>query len=112
MASRTLITLVDDIDGREVGPDGRTLTFSFDGVDYQIDLGAKNLGKFEKAIGPYLEAATRVGGRKGRGKAPSNQSSSDSQSRAIRDWARANGYDVSDRGRLSATVREAWEATL
>lgn len=30
--------------------------------------------------------------------------------KAIREWARANGYDVSDRGRIPADVMDAYSA--
>ena len=109
MAARTVVTYVDDVDGKEVGPDGRSIAFSFDGVDYKIDLGAKNASKFEKAIGPYLDAATRVGGRKSHPKAPTARSGDGTQSHAIREWARANGYEIADRGRIPVSVVEAWK---
>jgi len=108
MASRTTVTVVDDLDGNDIGPNGRTIAFSFDGVDYQIDLGEKNVTKFEKAIGPFVDAATRVGGRRTRGKTAAVRSGRDSESQAIREWARSNGFDVSDRGRISVSVLEAW----
>lgn len=108
LVARTLITVVDDLDGKDAGPDGRTIAFSFDGVDYQIDLGVRNATKFEKAIGPFIDAATRVGGRRARAKASVPQAFRHSESSAIRDWARANGFEVSDRGRISTTVLQAW----
>ena len=109
MVSRTIVTLVDDLDGNEVGDTGRTVGFSFDGVDYQIDLGAKNFGKLEKALGPFIIAATRVGGRRaGSRSTPSATSAADSQ--AIRQWARDSGYTVSERGRIPKAVLDAWHA--
>ena len=108
MVARTVVTFVDDLDGREVGDAGRTVGFSYDGVDYQIDLGPKNLGKLEKALGPFISAATKVGGKRGRSNSRATDLASDTQ--AIRQWARESGYQISDRGRIPAVVIEAWNA--
>ncbi len=56
---RIIQTLVDDIDGTEATS---TVTFSVSGVDYTIDLNDKNAAKFEKALTPFVEHATRIGG--------------------------------------------------
>jgi hypothetical protein len=109
MVSRTIVTLVDDLDGKEVGDSGRTIGFSYDGVDYQIDLGFKNLGKLEKALDPFIAAATKVGGRRAGGRSARVAGSSD-DTKAIRQWARDNGYEISERGRIPAAVLEAWHA--
>ena len=76
MAQRTQIVLIDDLDGTEI-KDGnaQSITFSWSGVDYSIDLSKANADKFEKAIGPYLEKAQRVGGRKSRQSSSSRSSS-------------------------------------
>ena len=67
MAERIVVQLVDDINGAEITDDsGERINFSVRGVDYQIDLSAANVAKFEKALAPYLDAATRVGGRRTR----------------------------------------------
>jgi hypothetical protein len=109
MVSRTIVTLVDDLDGNEVGDNGRTVGFSFDGVDYQIDLGAKNLGKLEKALDPFISAATRVGGRRA-GSRSTRSATSAADSQAIRQWARDSGYTIAERGRIPSAVIEAWHA--
>lgn len=114
MATRTVITLVDDLDGKELESGGRIIAFSFDGIDYQIDLGAKNVERFANAIEPFVGAATRVGGRKNRAKSRLVSSSSVAEAPSaltLREWARENGYEVSDRGRIPAVVLEAWEQT-
>lgn len=109
MVSRTVVTLVDDLDGKEVSDSGRTVGFSFDGVDYQIDLGRKNLDKLEKALGPFIAVATKVSGRR-----PSSRSTKTSgpavDTKAIRRWAKESGYEVSERGRIPAAVVDAWHA--
>ena len=74
MAQQTLVRLVDDLDGKELKPGaGETVSFSLDGVAYEIDLGAKNASALRKAFAPYIQAGRRVGGaaRRARGAARS-----------------------------------------
>ena len=107
MASRTITTLTDDIDG---GDADETVTFSFKGTQYEIDLSKKNVDKMVKALQPYTSAARRSGGRRsGAGRTTSGGADRD-QLAKIREWARANGHQVSDRGRISAAVQEAYHA--
>ncbi|MFV8296012.1 histone-like nucleoid-structuring protein Lsr2 [Mycolicibacterium fortuitum] len=114
MAERIVRQLIDDIDGSDITEgDGERVEFSLRGVDYQIDLSAANIAKLDKALKPYLTAATRIRG--GRGRRPKNvasesASASKAQLAAIRQWARKNGYEVLDRGRIKAEVIEAFEA--
>lgn len=100
MAQKVSIVLVDDIDGAEAE---ETVSFSLDGRDYEIDLSAKNAAKLRDALAPYVGHARRGGGRKrsrSGGPSPSD----------IRSWARENGFNVPDRGRVSSQVREAYVA--
>ncbi len=61
MASRTITTLTDDIDG---GDAVHTVTFSVNGAHYEIDLSKKNVDKMVKALQPYTTAARKSGGRR------------------------------------------------
>jgi hypothetical protein len=111
MATETTTRLIDDLDGSQAE---RTVPFAWDGRAYEVDLSKKNVAAFEKIMRPYLAAArtarvtsSRSSGR-GRSAGTSAQRRRDLQ--AIREWARANGHEVSDRGRVSAAVIEAYEA--
>jgi Lsr2 len=106
MAKRTLVTeiLVDDLDG---SPGDRTVNFTWDGVDYEIELNKKNAVAFEKALKPYVEAARRSRGGRGR---RSSRSAGKRDLGAIRDWAAQNGFGVSARGRIASSVIDAYEA--
>lgn len=113
MAERIVRQLIDDIDGSEI-PDGEgeRVTFSLRGTEYQIDLSKSNVAKLEKALKPFLEASAKVrgrGGRRAKSVGPAGPSSREQLS-AIREWARSNGYEVSNRGRIKAEVVEAFEA--
>jgi hypothetical protein len=103
---KTTVQLIDDLDGSviEAGA-GRSLTFGIDGDLFGIDLSEANELRMRQALEPYIKVARKVRA----GKRSTNANSSDLQ--AIRDWARANSIRVSDRGRISAAVREAYAAS-
>jgi hypothetical protein len=112
MATETITRLVDDLEGSEAQ---RTVTFAWDGRTYEVDLSKKNLAAFEKAMKPYLAAArstrTTIARSSGRGRpAAAGSWAARCDLQAIREWARANGHEVSDRGCVSASVIEAYEA--
>ncbi|HET9871598.1 MAG TPA: Lsr2 family protein [Propionibacteriaceae bacterium] len=108
MATRTQVVLIDDLDGREIVEGGQTVTFSYKGVDYSIDLGEKNAKKLDDALARFIAHAERVGGRRSRVSKTAVDDTDDPQ--AIRAWARENGYQVSDRGRVSAELKAAYDA--
>lgn len=113
MAERIVRQLIDDIDGTEIrGGGGEGIEFSFRGVDYHIDLSAANAAKLDKALKPYIDAAAKVrgSGKARRSKATVTGRTSSERLAAIREWARKNGHEVSDRGRIKAEIVEAFEA--
>ncbi|TDP97507.1 Lsr2 protein [Labedaea rhizosphaerae] len=109
MAQKTYVELVDDLDG-STGSDISTVEFGLDGVTYEIDINEDNAAALRESLETYIQAARRTGGRKRRGGGGSVTRSDRERTKAIRDWARANGHEVSERGRLSTTVVEAYEA--
>ncbi|WP_337062331.1 histone-like nucleoid-structuring protein Lsr2 [Kineococcus sp. G2] len=117
MAQRVQVLLVDDIDG---GDAAETVSFSLDGVDYEIDLSEEHAGALREALATWVGHARKVSGRSGGGSRRSAQrerggsrSGSGSQpsrdTGAVRTWAKENGYTVSDRGRISAEVVQAYD---
>nr|CAA9343065.1 MAG: Histone protein Lsr2 [uncultured Nocardioidaceae bacterium] len=109
MAQKVQILLTDDIDGSDAS---RTIEFSFDGASYEIDLSEKNEAALRNALADYIASARKVGGRRsgGAGKSKARSSSGGPAASEIREWARANGMEVPERGRVSAEVRQAYEA--
>jgi hypothetical protein len=107
MAQKTVVLLQDDLDG---GTADETVSFALDGVAYEIDLSAKNAGKLRDALATYVSAARRTGGRatRGRGRAAARGGGQPSTSE-IRAWAREQGLDVSERGRIPAAIVEQYE---
>ncbi|UNX55266.1 Lsr2 family protein [Georgenia sp. TF02-10] len=113
MAQKVQVTLIDDTDGTEAVD---TVSFGLDGVSYEIDLSEENAQALRDALAPYVANARRETGRR-RSRTPRGGGAGGAGGRGrpvsdagkIREWARANGYEVSERGRISADVREAYE---
>ncbi|MBT2369019.1 Lsr2 family protein [Streptomyces sp. ISL-10] len=107
MAQKVQVLLVDDLDGGEAD---ETVTFALDGKTYEIDLTTANADKLRSLLEPYAKNGRRTGGRaaagRGKGRAVSGGNKDTAE---IRAWAKANGFEVNDRGRVPATVREAYE---
>lgn len=101
MAQRTILELVDDLDG---GKADETVTFALDGVEYEIDLSDDNAATLRDTFAEFVGHARRVGGRKQRGagapavKAVAGNGKPDTQ--AVREWARSQGETVAERGRV------------
>lgn len=105
MARKTTVVLEDDLDG---GPADEMITFTVDGVGYEIDLSSSNAQQFRNAVAPYVNAARRTGRQR-------RQQSSTGRGRSawlteVRNWAQANGYEVAARGRVAQTVIDAYTA--
>lgn len=108
MGQRVHIVLTDDID-KTIEAD-ETLTFGLDGVTYEIDLAAKHAQQLREALAPFVAAGRRVAGAS-KPKAPARRrATSGSNATEIREWARAQGRKVNERGRVPAEVRAAYEA--
>ncbi len=105
MVQRRAIHLVDDIDG---GRADETVRFSLDGRDYEIDLSVDHARTLRDALQPYVSVARRTGLHRLAHTPPSGEAAAD-DSQEIRAWARARGLEVSNRGRIPAYLRQAWE---
>ena len=112
MAKQIIHKLVDDLDG---GDADETVKFALDGVQYEIDLSASNAEKLRDVFAPYIANGTKVGrggvgvgGRaaRGRGGATADRE----QNRAIREWAKKAGKDISDRGRIPQEIVDEYHA--
>ena len=104
MAKRTEVVLVDDVDG---GTADLTVQFALDGSSYEIDLSSQNADRLRNVLAPWIGHARKVGrrpvGRVGGGRARGTATD-------IRRWAREQGHTISDRGRVPADIRAAYEA--
>jgi hypothetical protein len=117
VAERVTVELVDDLDGSAAD---ETVHFTWEGKPLVIDLNKKNADKLRKAIEPFVAAARPDGtvqAPAARRRLSSSSSSGKRQAAGsgaatsvIRAWARENGIEVPDRGRLKPDVVQAWEA--
>ena len=109
MASRTQVILISDLSGEEVGAGGETVNFSYRDVGYSIDLSAKEARAFDKAMAMYIEHAQRKSGQRIIGNMRRHKPPRDRERlQAAREWLRANGYQVSDRGRIKAELMDLY----
>ena len=106
MAQKVNIVLVDDIDQSDAD---ETVTFGLDGKEYAIDLTTKNAQSLRDALAPYVAHGRPVSGRGAR-RASAKAAAGGTAPSEIRAWARDNGFDVPERGRVAAEVREAYAA--
>jgi len=108
MAQKVQVLLVDDVDGAKAD---ETVTFSLDGVSYEIDLTAEHARELRDGLAHWVGNARKVSGRSaGRPARRGPRGGGSGDATLIREWARANGHAVSQRGRISASVKAAYLA--
>jgi hypothetical protein len=109
VAQKKHVVLIDDLDGSAAS---ETVPFALDGVEYEIDVNAPHAEALRESFAEWIGHARRVSGRKRpstrRQSAASTPRSTGEETAKIREWARQNGYTVSDRGRIPSSVREAY----
>jgi hypothetical protein len=110
MAQKTVVVMTDDLTGGEAS---QTIHFSLDSSDYVIDLNDKNAAALRAEFDKYIEAGRRHRGESGAAKPKRGAvrgPASGVDTAAVREWARANGHEVSERGRVSKKIIEAYGA--
>jgi hypothetical protein len=117
MAQQVNVKFVDDLDGSDAAA---TVSFGLDGRVYEIDLSADNAARLRDSLASFIAAARKSGGSTTTGSRraqkmtvssrPRPQTLDREQTAAIRAWARQNGHQISDRGRISKTVVDAFQA--
>ena len=112
MASRTTVTLIDDLDGSTGAI--RTVSVSLDGQAVELDLSEGNYDKLQQSLAPYLSAGRKTktslaGSRRSSAAAPPAAGKRE-DTQAIREWAEANGHQVNSRGRVKKEIVEAYQA--
>ncbi|MEU9575108.1 Lsr2 family protein [Streptomyces massasporeus] len=107
MAQKIVTVYTDDLTGEE-SEEVQTHSFSLDGVNYEIDVVADNYDKLFQALAPFIEKGRKVGRTKGPAR-PRKASAEGPSAEELRAWARENNYQVNDRGRVPASIREAYQ---
>ncbi|MET0888190.1 MAG: Lsr2 family protein [Mycetocola sp.] len=102
MATKTVVSVVDDIDGSE---EAETVTFAYGGTTYEIDLARKNRDALDAVLSPFITVARSIGG----GSARRSRTRGEENPAAIRAWAAGNGIDVSARGRIPRAVLDQYK---
>jgi hypothetical protein len=105
LARKIHVQLIDDISGENAQ---ETLRFSLDGAEYEIDLAEENAVELRAALAPFTAHGRRIRGASGNRSASATPTSRQ-ETQKIREWAMANGYNPSSRGRVSQDIREAYD---
>jgi len=109
VAQQVQTRLVDDLDGSEAV---ETITFGLEGRQYEIDLSTDNAARLRDSLSAFVAAARRSGAAvrsRGNGQKAGPTASDREHTSAVREWARQNGHQISDRGRIPNSVLEAYQ---
>lgn len=108
MAQKNVTIYIDDLTGKQL-PDGtgETVSFSLDGIQYELDIDAKEAQKLRAAFTPYVQAGRRLVGTRG---VRATRVKTAADPAAVRAWASSNGITVSNRGRIPAAVLAEFHA--
>jgi Lsr2 len=109
MAQKIQTLFIDDIDGGEAAG---TVRFGLDGAEYEIDLSAKHNEELRAALGAYVAHARKLSGAARRTAPRGGRKPSGADSVAARAWARENGYDIKERGRVPADIVAKYHAAM
>jgi hypothetical protein len=102
MAQKIQTLFIDDLDGSEA--EG-SVHFELDGTDYEIDLNAGHAEELRKALARYADAARRVAGAPRRpGRSGRRAAASGLNTTEVREWAKAQGIEIKERGRVPSEV--------
>lgn len=107
MAKQIITTITDDLSG---DPDASQVTFAFEGVEYSIDLAAKNLDKMTKALQPFIDKATKVTRSTSAARSQSAKQERPYDIVQLREWAGRNKVQLPARGRIPRSTVESYLA--
>ena len=107
MAQKVQVLLVDDLDGTEAS---ETVSFGLDGVAYEIDLSTGNAGQLRGSLADYVSHARKAGSSQRRSARTRGRAAAGQSNTEIRNWAREQGYDIKDRGRVPADLVAKYQA--
>ncbi|WP_431969865.1 histone-like nucleoid-structuring protein Lsr2 [Nocardia sp. bgisy134] len=107
MARKVVVTVVDDFDGHSQAAE--TVSFAVDGVEYEIDLSEENAARLRESFAQWVPHSRRVGKAGRRSRSIETAATDGPRPGVVREWARANGFDVPRRGRVPADVVAAYQ---
>jgi hypothetical protein len=104
MAQKIEVKFLDDIDGSEaIG----TLEFTWEGTTIQVDLNQEHMEEYNHVF-EYLKSIGRVVSKAKRAPYGSKKGQGSSDTGKIREWLRAKGHQISDRGRIPNRLMEEY----
>ncbi|MDR2256051.1 MAG: Lsr2 family protein [Arthrobacter sp.] len=114
MAEIQTTTLIDDLTGKALDADkAHRIHFSVEGKTYRLDVDEKGADQFHAALDRFIEVSTKVaagGVKRATGSTPRRAAAGSGEQTKMREWAKANGYEVAERGRIPAAIQEAYAA--
>jgi hypothetical protein len=109
MAQQIQTLFIDDLDG---GQAAGTVRFALDGVDYEIDLSTEHAGNLHTALDKYIAHARKLGGTRRAARGTGRRSASVVDTHKVREWAKEQGIEIKDRGRVPADVLTQYRQTV
>ncbi|MBD0859650.1 Lsr2 family protein [Gordonia sp. zg691] len=111
MAKKEIVQVIDDLDGK-VLDQYETVRWSLDGKNYEFDTSSKHAQQFRDSLSKYVDISRQTGRVTKRAAATATASGGRNKetTKAIREWAIKEGYELSDRGRIPQSIIEAFEA--
>lgn len=109
MAQKIQTIFVDDIDGGEA--EG-TVRFALDGINYEIDLSSKHSNELRTTLSKFTGHARKVGGTRRAARRAGRGNASTVDTRKVREWAKKQGIEIKDRGRVPANVVDQYRTTV
>ncbi|KOV71277.1 hypothetical protein ADL00_08395 [Streptomyces sp. AS58] len=106
MAQKIVTVYTDDLSGEEA-EEVQTHTFSLNGINYEIDLVSENYDRLFEALAPFIKSGRKTGRTKRANQARRPEEGGPSADQ-LRAWARENNYHINNRGRVPASIREAY----
>jgi len=105
---KTVVTYTDDITKKEASG-VETVTFAVEGEQFEIDLNPLNKANFLRSVKKYMD-----NGRKVRANGRTHRVTRDVRHpkeyvHTVRQWAKSQGIEVSDHGRVPLSVYERYE---
>ncbi|MCL3838750.1 histone-like nucleoid-structuring protein Lsr2 [Aeromicrobium duanguangcaii] len=112
MAQRVVTILTSDISGEEIpAGEGETVYFALDGTSYEIDLTAKEADELRDSLKNYIALGRRTSPSRRVASSPRSGSGRTPEELAhVRAWAKENGHEVSERGRIKKEILDAFDA--
>jgi hypothetical protein len=105
VASRVVTLITDDLDNSQAD---ETVQFALDGTEFEIDLSETHAKELRITLEPYMKAGRKTGGRRSR-RSRDGRTGGKEDLAGIRKWAKDQAMKVSERGRVSAEVRQAYD---